>query len=91
MNGTNRTLELSSKEGRIEDAGGDIVQIESTRMEGKDEIILTGQLGNVMQESARAGLSYVRARAKQLGINADSFGKETIHIHVPAGATGRAS
>jgi ATP-dependent Lon protease len=71
----------------VSDAGGDIVQIESTRMEGKDEIILTGQLGNVMQESARAGLSYVRARAKQLGISADSFGKETIHIHVPAGAT----
>ena len=71
----------------VSDAGGDIVQIESTRMEGKDEIILTGQLGNVMQESARAGLSYVRARAKQLGIDPDSFGKETIHIHVPAGAT----
>src|SRR6266480_3977342 len=71
----------------VSDAGGDIVQIESTRMQGKDEIILTGQLGSVMQESARAGLSYVRARAKELGIDADSFGKETIHIHVPAGAT----
>jgi ATP-dependent Lon protease len=71
----------------VSDAGGDIVQIESTRMEGKDEIILTGQLGNVMQESARAGLSYVRARAKELGIDPQSFGKETIHIHVPAGAT----
>src|SRR6266516_1227006 len=71
----------------VSDAGGDIVQIESTRMQGKDEIILTGQLGSVMQESARAGLSYVRARAKELGIDADSFGKETIHVHVPAGAT----
>jgi ATP-dependent Lon protease len=71
----------------VSDAGGDIVQIESTRMPGKDEIILTGQLGNVMQESARAGLSYVRARAKELGIDPESFGKETIHIHVPAGAT----
>ncbi len=71
----------------VSDAGGDIVQIESTRMAGKDEIILTGQLGNVMQESARAGLSYVRARAKELGIDPESFGKETIHIHVPAGAT----
>jgi len=71
----------------VSDAGGDIVQIESTRMEGKDEIILTGQLGSVMQESARAGLSYVRARAKELGIDPESFGKETIHIHVPAGAT----
>jgi ATP-dependent Lon protease len=71
----------------VSDAGGDIVQIESTRMDGKDEIILTGQLGNVMQESARAGLSYIRARARELGIDPDSFGKETIHIHVPAGAT----
>ncbi len=71
----------------VSDAGGDIVQIESTRMEGKEEIILTGQLGNVMQESARAGLSYVRARARELGIDPESFGKETIHIHVPAGAT----
>src|SRR5207244_10852268 len=71
----------------VSDAGGDIVQIESTRMQGKDEIILTGQLGNVMQESARAGLSYVRARAKQLGIDADSFATETILIHVPAGST----
>ncbi len=71
----------------VSEAGGDIVQIESTRMDGKDEIILTGQLGSVMQESARAGLSYVRARAKELGIDPASFGKETIHIHVPAGAT----
>ncbi len=71
----------------VSDAGGDIVQIESTRMQGKDEIILTGQLGSVMQESARASLSYVRARAKELGIDPASFGTETIHIHVPAGAT----
>jgi ATP-dependent Lon protease len=71
----------------VSDAGGDIVQIESTRMEGKDEIILTGQLGSVMQESARAGLSYIRARSKELGIDPGAFGKETIHIHVPAGAT----
>jgi ATP-dependent Lon protease len=71
----------------VSDAGGDIVQIESTRMEGKDEIILTGQLGNVMQESARAGLSYVRARSKELGIDPATFEKQTIHIHVPAGAT----
>ncbi len=71
----------------VSDAGGDIVQIESTRMEGKEEIILTGQLGNVMQESARAGMSYIRSRAKELGIDPASFGKETIHIHVPAGAT----
>jgi ATP-dependent Lon protease len=71
----------------VSDAGGDIVQVEATRMEGKDELILTGQLGNVMQESARAGLSYVRARTKELGIEPSSFEKTTIHIHVPAGAT----
>jgi len=71
----------------VSDAGGDIVQVEATRMEGKDELILTGQLGNVMQESARAGLSYVRARTRELGIDPTSFEKSTIHIHVPAGAT----
>jgi ATP-dependent Lon protease len=71
----------------VSDAGGDIVQVEATRMDGKDDFILTGQLGSVMQESARAGLSYVRARARDLGIDPGSFEKQTIHIHVPAGAT----
>jgi ATP-dependent Lon protease len=71
----------------VSDAGGDIVQVEATRMEGKDEFILTGQLGNVMQESARAGMSYIRARTKELGIPESSFEKTTVHIHVPAGAT----
>ncbi len=71
----------------VSDAGGDIVQVEATRMAGKDDFILTGQLGSVMQESARAGLSYVRARARELGIDPASFEKQTIHIHVPAGAT----
>ncbi len=71
----------------VSDAGGDIVQVEATRMDGKDDFILTGQLGSVMQESARAGLSYVRARARELGIDPASFEKQTIHIHVPAGAT----
>jgi ATP-dependent Lon protease len=71
----------------VSDAGGDIVQVEATRMEGKDEFILTGQLGSVMQESARAGMSYIRARTKELGIPESSFEKTTVHIHVPAGAT----
>jgi ATP-dependent Lon protease len=71
----------------VSDAGGEIVQVEATRMEGKDEFILTGQLGNVMQESARAGMSYVRARTKELGIEPGAFEKRTMHIHVPAGAT----
>jgi ATP-dependent Lon protease len=71
----------------VSDAGGDIVQVEATRMEGKDEFILTGQLGDVMKESARAGMSYIRARTKELGIDPAVFEKQTIHIHVPAGAT----
>jgi ATP-dependent Lon protease len=71
----------------VSDAGGDIVQVEATRMEGKDEFILTGQLGDVMKESARAGLSYIRARTGELGINPADFEKHTLHIHVPAGAT----
>jgi ATP-dependent Lon protease len=71
----------------VSDAGGDIVQVEATRMEGKDEFILTGQLGDVMKESARAGLSYIRARTKELGIDPAVFEKQTLHIHVPAGAT----
>ncbi|MGZ8481385.1 MAG: S16 family serine protease, partial [Candidatus Limnocylindria bacterium] len=71
----------------VSDAGGDIVQVEATRMDGKDDFILTGQLGSVMQESARAGMSYIRARTKDLGIDSGAFEKTTIHIHVPAGAT----
>ena len=71
----------------VSDAGGDIVQVEATRMEGKDEFLLTGQLGHVMKESARAGMSYIRARTKELGIDPNAFEKTTVHIHVPAGAT----
>jgi len=71
----------------VSDAGGDIVQVEATKMEGKDEFILTGQLGDVMKESARAGLSYIRARTRELDIDPGIFEKQTLHIHVPAGAT----
>jgi ATP-dependent Lon protease len=71
----------------VSDAGGDIVQVEATKMEGKDELILTGQLGDVMKESARAGLSYIRSRARELGIDPSVFEKQTLHVHVPAGAT----
>jgi ATP-dependent Lon protease len=71
----------------VSEVGGDIVQVEATRMEGKDEVILTGQLGDVRKESARAGLSYIRARTKQLGSEPASCEKQTLHIHVPAGAT----
>jgi len=71
----------------VSDAGGDIVQVEATKMDGKDDFILTGQLGSVMQESARAGLSYLRARCRELGLDPAIFEKQTIHVHVPAGAT----
>ncbi len=66
--------------------GGDIVFIEAARMPGQKGFILTGQLGDVMQESARAALSYVRSRADELGIDGDWFEKNDIHLHVPAGA-----
>ena len=55
-------------------------------MEGKEEFILTGQLGDVMRESARAALSWIRAHARELGIPRETFEKNTLHIHVPAGA-----
>jgi len=71
----------------VSDAGGDIVQVEATRMDGKDDLLLTGQLGDVMKESARAGMSYIRARQKEFGIEPSTFERSTVHIHVPAGAT----
>ncbi|GMU92906.1 MAG: Lon protease [Candidatus Hydrogenedentota bacterium] len=66
--------------------GGDILFVEATRMPGKGNLVLTGQLGDVMKESAQAVLSYVRANAKQLGVSDEDLGKSDIHIHVPAGA-----
>ncbi len=70
----------------VTEVGGDIVAIEVTRMDGKEDFILTGQLGEVMRESARAGLSWIRTHAEQLGIPRETFEKQTLHIHVPAGA-----
>ncbi|MEA3365792.1 MAG: endopeptidase La, partial [Candidatus Hydrogenedentes bacterium] len=66
--------------------GGDILFVEATRMPGKGQLTLTGQMGDVMKESAQAVLSYVRANAEVLGISPDEFGKYDVHIHVPAGA-----
>ncbi len=66
--------------------GGDILFIEVLRMPGNGNLRLTGQLGDVMKESANAALSYIRARAPFLGIEEDFFDKADIHIHVPAGA-----
>jgi len=66
--------------------GGDILFIEATRVPGSGKLILTGQLGEVMRESAQAALSIVKNRAAALGIDASRFEKSDIHIHVPAGA-----
>lgn len=68
-------------------AGGDILSIEVSHYPGKGNLKLTGQLGDVMQESAQAAFSYVRSRAEQLNIETDFYEKYDIHIHVPAGAT----
>jgi ATP-dependent Lon protease len=66
--------------------GGDILFIEATRTPGNGRLILTGQLGEVMKESAQAALSIVKNRSAELGIAANAFEKADIHIHVPAGA-----
>lgn len=68
------------------EAGGDVMYVEATIMKGRGGLTLTGQLGDVMKESAHAALSYVRSKAKELGISVDIFSKSDIHIHVPAGA-----
>jgi ATP-dependent Lon protease len=68
------------------ESGGDIIYVEATTMKGKGHLTLTGQLGDVMKESAQAALSYVRSKAAILGINEDLFSKIDLHIHVPAGA-----
>ncbi|MGC8788191.1 MAG: endopeptidase La, partial [Anaerolineae bacterium] len=66
--------------------GGDIIFVEATRMPGNKGFLITGQLGDVMKESAQAALSYVRSKAKDLGIPDDIFAKSDIHLHIPAGA-----
>src|SRR5215203_1010069 len=69
------------------ETGGDVLFIEATLLPGGNQnIILTGQLGNVMQESARAALSHIRSRAGELGISPDFLAKHDLHVHVPAGA-----
>jgi ATP-dependent Lon protease len=67
--------------------GGDILFVEATRMPGSGKLILTGQLGDVMKESAQAALSLVKARSRPLGVSDELLEKSDIHIHVPAGAT----
>ncbi len=68
------------------EAGGDVLFIEATAMKGNGKLTMTGQLGDVMKESASAALSYIRTKAGELGIDEDVFEKRDIHIHVPAGA-----
>ncbi len=70
----------------VTEVGGDVVAVEVMKMEGREDFILTGQLGDVMKESARAALSWIRAHATSLGIDREVFEKNTLHIHVPAGA-----
>jgi len=70
----------------VTEVGGDILFIEATRMSGGKSLLVTGQLGDVMKESAQAALSYVRSRAKHLGIEPNFFEKNDIHIHIPAGS-----
>ena len=67
--------------------GGDILFIEATRMKGKGDFTLTGQLGDVMKESARIAYSFVRSKAAELGIDPEAFAQTDVHVHVPAGAT----
>jgi ATP-dependent Lon protease len=66
--------------------GGDILFVEATKMPGDGKLLLTGQLGDVMKESAQAALSLVKSRAETLGIDSDTFRKNDLHIHIPAGA-----
>jgi ATP-dependent Lon protease len=66
--------------------GGELLSIEVTIVPGRSKLMITGRLGEVMQESARAALSYVRSRAEQLGLSPDFYQKSDIHIHIPEGA-----
>jgi ATP-dependent Lon protease len=66
--------------------GGEVLHIEATRYPGKGNVILTGQIGDVMKESVQAALSLVRTRANEMGVNQEEFRDNDIHVHVPAGA-----
>jgi ATP-dependent Lon protease len=86
---------LSSQKNRVglatglawTEVGGDVLEIETTILSGKGGLTLTGQLGDVMQESAHAALSYIRSHAPQLGLKGSFYTSKDIHIHIPEGAT----
>ncbi|MEE8190598.1 MAG: endopeptidase La, partial [Candidatus Scalindua sediminis] len=69
------------------EAGGDIIFVEAAKMKGDKKLMLTGQLGDVMQESAKAALSYIRSNASSLNVNENFYDNLDIHLHVPSGAT----
>ncbi|HZK01226.1 MAG TPA: S16 family serine protease, partial [Anaerovoracaceae bacterium] len=67
--------------------GGDTLSIETAVVPGNGTLVLTGQLGEIMQESAKAGISYIRSKAKELGIEENFYKEKDLHIHIPEGAT----
>jgi ATP-dependent Lon protease len=69
------------------EVGGDVLEIETSVLTGKGGLTLTGQLGEVMQESAQAAMSYIRSRAKDLGLKSSFYSANDIHLHIPEGAT----
>lgn len=87
-------VDVASEEDRVgvvtglawTESGGDILFVEAAKMPGRKDLSLTGSLGDVMQESARAALTFVRGRTEQFGIEPDFFEKSDLHIHVPSGA-----
>jgi len=87
VNGANKKPEIGIVRGLAwTSVGGDTLEIEVNVMPGKGEIILTGQLGDVMKESARAGISWIRSEAETYKISSETFEKNDIHIHIPEGA-----
>jgi ATP-dependent Lon protease len=94
-NSTHKKTSMSQKEERIglatglawTEVGGDVLEIETSVLTGKGGLTLTGQLGDVMQESAQAAMSYIRSRAKDLGLKQNFYSANDIHLHIPEGAT----
>lgn len=90
-----RRTSLNQKENRVglavglawTELGGDVLEIETSAIPGKGNLTLTGQLGEVMQESAQAALSYIRSRTKELGLKSSFYTSKDVHLHIPEGAT----